>query len=266
MEQNNSQGFEPMGTKIHPDMAKVWDAVCQALGTDTYHMLQHFIYAMIRMASDSHQRTPEVEKLMTILETDVAWQNAINLCAPTGKQSIAQMILIVEQEGKKGFGMYMLDKPYMQECKQTECVDDILERVIEVGIKGLYKKLVRMGVDMRCNSFLEVILAMLDEQDLLNTEQADRSEMMGQANFSDYGKAIEYGKKNKQLKHRTPDGEANRQQRIVFDEGDANTAEREVHDFQGQYRYDPKEAEGEHRGNADDGIEYKDFRPFDVEP
>ena len=44
--------FVPMGTKISPSAAVVWDAICNSLETDTYNMLQQFIYAMIRAASD----------------------------------------------------------------------------------------------------------------------------------------------------------------------------------------------------------------------
>jgi hypothetical protein len=224
----SDEKFEPMGTKIDPAMAVVWNAICDALGTDTYHLLQQFIYAMIRMSSTAHNRTPEVEKLMTLLETDVAWQHAINLCAPSGKQTIAQMILIVEQEDKHGFGMYKIDKPFMGQCTQTENVNKILERVLEVGFQGVYRKLRKMGEDLNCEYFADVILTMIDAQDVINTADADRREMSGEDNFTDYGRRIEYGKKSKSYHHRTPDGEAARQQRIRFNESDIETAEEEV--------------------------------------
>ena len=160
--------FEVMGTKIDPAMAIVWNAVCEALGTDTYHMLQHFIYAMIRMASDHHQQTPEAQKLMTLLETDTAWQTAINMCAPNGKKSIAQMILIVEEKDTNGFAMYMLDKPFMSDVRQTENVNIIIERTIEVGLKSLYKKLRLMKEDMKCEWIADLLLDMIDAQDVLN--------------------------------------------------------------------------------------------------
>lgn len=219
------KGFEPMGTKIDPAMAVVWNAVCQALGTDTYHMLQHFIYAMIRMASDAHSKTPEVEKLMMILDSDVAWQNAINLCAPKGKLSISQMILIIEDEERDGFAMTMLNKPFMGECVQIDNANAIIERVIEVGIKGLYKKMRQMKAEMRCEWLSDLLLTMLDAQELLNVTEADRMEMAGNAMFSDYGKPIEYGKKNKRKPHRTPDSLANSQQTIRFNDDDKKTAD-----------------------------------------
>ena len=257
--------FEPMGTKIDPAMAVVWNAVCEALGTDTYHMLQHFIYAMIRAASEQHDKSPEIQKLLDALELDPGWQNAINLCAPSGKLNIEQMILVVSQEDKNGFGMVMLNKPYMGDVTQTENVNVIIERVIEVGLKKLYRKLRLIKADMKCEWLSDVMLSMIDAQNILNVSESNRKEMPGYGTYNEVGRPVEFGKKNKQKKHKSPDT-LNCQQSIAFDDDDCDTAEREVHDFQGQYRYDPNEAEGEHHGNADEGFEYEGFRPFDVEP
>ena len=224
--QNNKEQdkFEPMGTKIDPAMAVVWNAVCQALGTDTYHLLQQFIYAMIRMASDAHAKTPEVEKLMTLLDSDAAWQNAINLCAPKGKLSISQMILIVEDEEKEGFAMTMLNKPFFNDCLQIDNANMIIERVLEVGFKRIYKKIREMGKRHECKWFADTLLLMLDAQDILEIEESEREEMIGKAMFNDYGRPIEYGKKTKGYKHRTPDS-LDRQHRIIFEDFDHDTGD-----------------------------------------
>ena len=251
---NNQQGFEPKGTKISPAMAVVWDAVCEALGTNTYDLIQQFIYAMIRAASEQHDKSPEIQRLMDALDLDPGWQNAINLCAPNGKLKIAQMVLIVEQEDKQGFGMVMLDKPYMGDVQQTENVNLIIERVLEVGLKKIYKKLRFIKRDMRVNWLSDVLASMIDAQDLLNTEQADREEMPGMGDYHDHGKQVVYGNKHKRVPHRTPDSLANSQQRIVFDDFDREVADMEVQEW-----------EGEHRGNVDDGL-INGIRPFDVEP
>ena len=246
--------FVPMGTKIDPAMAEVWDAVCQALGTDTYHMLQHFIYTMCRAASEQHELTPEIKKLMAMLDTDVGWQNALNLCAPNGKLSIAQMVLIVEQKGKKGFGIVMLDKPYGDKCQQTECVDDIFERVTEVCMKGIYKKLRMLGDSMHCDSQAELLLTMIDAYTIDMLDEMNRYEMAGQANYSEYGKPIEYGKRNKRVRRRTPDSLANsKQQTIQFDDIDRDNAQAEVEEWEGEIRQDEPE-------NMD---EIMGFHPFD---
>lgn len=232
MEKEN-QGFEPKGTKISPAMAAVWDAVCQALGTNTYDLIQQFIYAMIRAASEQHDKSPEIQRLMDALDIDPGWQNAINLCAPNGRLNIAQMILIVEQEGKEGFGMVMLEKPFCGDVQQTENVNYIIERVIEVGMKKLYKKLRGIKADMQCKWLSDVLTTMIDAQNILNIDASNEAEMPGYDNRHDYGRPVEYGRKTKSTHRRTPDGEANRQQQIKF--------------------------------SADDVPDLPDFKPFDQE-
>ena len=253
MTENTNQGFEPMATKIDPAMAVVWNAICEALGTDTYHMLQHFISTMIRMASDAHSVSPDVQKMMKLLDVDAAWQNAINLCAPNGKRTIAQMVLIVEEPGKQGFAMTMLNKPFCGDVIQIDNVNKIIERTIEIGLSGIYKDIRMMKARMRTDNISDVLLRMLDDQQLLDITEEERQEMAGQAMYNDYGRKVEYGKKTKGYKHRTPDSLANGQQRIVFDDYD-----REVADYESGKR------DGEHKGNSDVGLT-EDFRPFDVE-
>lgn len=241
MEQNNqNQNFEPKGTKISPAMAVVWDAVCEALGTNTYDLIQQFIYAMIRAASEQHEKSPEIQRLMDALDLDPGWQNAINLCAPNGKLKISQMVLIVEQEDKQGFGMVMLNKPYMGDVTQTENVNLIIERVLEVGLKKIYRKLRMIKADMRVNWLSDVLASMIDAQDLLNAEQADREELPGMGYNTVNGKQIIYGNKAKAKQHRTPDSLADDQRyhqtHIIFDDYDREVADMEAQDWEGEHR------------------------------
>lgn len=229
--------FEPMGTKISPAMAVVWNAVCDALHTDTYHLLQQFIYAMIRSASEQHEKTPEVQRLLDALELDPGWQNAINLCAPNGRYKIAQMILIVEDEDKRGFGVHMLDKPFMGECQQTENVDHIFERLAEVIYKREYIKLRQLGIRMKVKSIRELLSLMIDAQTAAQHDEEFTAEMPGMGDRTEGGRVAgdnAYGKRTKQTKRRTPDGEANRQQRIVFTDEDRQLADSEARHDSGE--------------------------------
>lgn len=223
--------FEPMGTKISPAMAVVWNAVCDALHTDTYHLLQQFIYAMIRSASEQHEKTPDVQRLLDALELDPGWQNAINLCSPNGRYKIAQMILIVEDEDKRGFGVHMLDKPFMGECQQTENVDRIFERTAEVIYKREYIKLRQLGIRMKVKSIRELLSLMIDAQTTALRDEEFTDEMPGIGDRTEGGRVVgssAYGKRTKQTKRRTPDGEAWRQLRIVFTDEDRQLADSEA--------------------------------------
>jgi hypothetical protein len=230
-----------MGTKISPEAAEVWNAICEARQTDTYHMLQNFIYTMIRAAADPHALNPDIQKIMTMLEADAGWQHAFNLAAPNTKTKVAQVVLILEQEGRKGFGAVMIDRPFFGDARQTECVDSILERVTEVTMRGIYRRLRLMGAKMDCQNLSDVLLTMIDAQTILDLDEGFRAELPGMGDYNYNGKQVAYGKKTKAKQHRTPDSVA-QDQRIKFDDYDREVADYEVQDW-----------EGEHRGNADEG-------------
>lgn len=204
MSKTKDERFEQLGTKIDPAMAEVLDACCNAMGVDVYHLLQWFAYTIVKASAPMHALDPRIQKLMTMLDRDAGWQNAFNLCNPD-RLKVSQVILILEQENHKGFGAVMVDKPFFNEARQTECVDDILERVTEVTMSGIYKRLRLMGADMECNNLSDILLTMLDVQDLLNAEERDTSEGPQMGDIAPNGRAVAYGKRTKRKKHYTPD-------------------------------------------------------------
>lgn len=202
---NKEDRFEQIGSKIDPAMAEVLDACCNALGVDIYHLLQWFCYVIVKASAPMHALDPRIQKLMTMLDRDAGWQNAFNLCNPD-KLKVAQVILILEQEGHRGFGAVMVDKPWMGEMtNQTECVDDILERVAEVTMSGIYRRLRLMGAELDCNNLSDILLTMLDAQDIANLDASDRAEGPQMGDIAPNGKAIAYGKRTKRKKHFSPD-------------------------------------------------------------
>jgi hypothetical protein len=222
-----------MGTKISPSAAVVWDAICQARQTDTYHMLQYFIYTMIKAAADPHGINPDVQKILTMLDTDVGWQKAFNLCAPNVKTKVAQVVLILEQEGKEGFGAVMIDKPFMGKAPEkvddidpdrsnpqmTENVDYILERVCEVTMQGIYRRLRMLGAQMECNNLSDVLLTLIEKQSNEEIDAENQREMQGSDRFTDYGKEYAYGKKTKSIQHKGIE-DYDKQQPIRFSPSD----------------------------------------------
>ena len=218
MAKNKYERFEQLGTKIDPAMAEVLNACCDAMGVDVYHLLQWFAYTIVKASTPMHALDPRIQKLMTMLDRDAGWQDAFNLCNPDDLK-VAQVILILEQQGHKGFGAVMIDKPWMgmtpdmvseldphrADPQMTENVDDILERVCEVTMSGIYRRLRMMGADMECNNLSDILLTMLDVQDLLNAEEREASELPGMGDIAPNGRAVAYGKRTKRKKHFTPD-------------------------------------------------------------
>lgn len=243
--------FVPMATKISPAAAEVWDAICQARQTDTYHMLQNFIYTMIRAAADPHALNPDIQKILTMLDTDAGWQKAFNLCAPNVKAKVSQVVLIMEQEGRKGFGAVMVNRPFMGHATMTECTDDILERVCEVTMRGIYRRLRMLGARMECNNLSDVLLTLIDSQTILGLAGDVQAEGPQMGDRADNGHEYAYGKRTKQTKRRTPDT-LDLQQRITFTDADRQQADEEV----------ARSSSDKSSGQPDDE---PDWRPFGQE-
>ena len=224
MAQKNSSKFEQLGTKIDPAMAEVLNSVCDALQVDVYHLLQWFAYAVIRAASPTHRLDPRIQKLMTLLESEAGWQEAFNMANPD-KLRIAQCILILEQEKHKGFGAVMVNRPFMDDAQMTECTDEILERVTEVTMPGIYRRVRLLGGQMDCNNLSDVLLTLIERQSNEEIDKQNQQEMQGPGNYTDYGKEYAYGKRTKAKHHKSVDM-YDRQQRISF--SDAEKIERAI--------------------------------------
>ena len=197
--------FEQIGSKIDPAMAEVLNACCDAMGVDIYHLLQWFCYVIVKASAPMHALDPRIQKLMTMLDRDAGWQNAFHLCNPA-RMNVAQVILILEQENHRGFGAVMVDKPWMGALtNQTECVDEILERVAEVTMSGIYRRLRMMGADLDCNNLSDILLTMLDAQSIANLDEQDAAEGPQMGDVAPTCKVVAYGKRTKRKKHFSPD-------------------------------------------------------------
>lgn len=230
---SNKENYVLLQTKISPQQAELLDAICNVLGVNTYQIFQMFFYTLCKASAPMHELSPEIRKLMTMMETDAGWAEAFNMANPE-RLKVAQVVLILEQKDHKGFGAVMIDRPFMSDARMTECVDDILERVCEVTMHGIYRRLRLIGAEHDCTNLSDILLTMVDAQTVLDMDEASKIEMKGEALYDYRGRPIKYGARTKAKQHRTPDSLANdqriKQQTIVFDDFDRETAEREVFD------------------------------------
>ena len=237
-QQNKDDGYVNVGTKVPPHVAELLNIIAQSKGTDIYGLLQLFVQTIIRAAKCETALPPHLKLLMQMLEIDSDWNRAFSFASPSAQTDVAQVILVLQQhdrEGakgrpRKGFGLVMIDHPLIPGSKPrcTYCVDSIMERVAEVSMPGIKKDIDEMGRRLHTHSLRETLTLMADAQLLQSLADADRDELPQLGNYSDFGKVIEYRERAKALKRRTPDGEANRQQRIMFDDFDRDLADMEV--------------------------------------
>lgn len=252
-QKTKDEGWVNLSTKVPPHIGKLFDILAEQRGMKSYELLQLLVNGFISSAKHSGPMTPEIRLLLDSLKLDVAFNKAFNFASPTAQNEIAQMVLILQQPDKKGFGLMMIDRPFMGDAMVTYCVDTIMERITEVGMEDLYMNLRMIGVDMKSKSIRETLILLCDGKviDMLN--EGFEEELPGMGNFHDFGKTIEYGHKTKGYKHRTPDS-IDRQQRIIFEDFDRNADKAHVEDW-----------EGEHRGDSSDSPDKEPVRPFDQE-
>lgn len=251
-QKNAEDGWVLLGTKVPPHIGQLFDLLARQRGMKSYELLQLLINGFIAAAKHDGPLTPELRLLIDSLKLDVAFCKAFNFASPTARAEIAQMVLILQQPGRNGFGMVMIDRPWMGEATMTYCVDSILERVTEVSMDDLYKELRQIGIVMESNSIRETLMLMCDAQAIRNLNREEEEEMPGLGNWHDFGKEVEFGQKFKRKPHLTPDSLPS-QLTIQWTDDDRELAE-----------YEAKGWEGEHRQHGDDLPEGM-TRPFDQE-
>ena len=238
-QKNKDDGWVNVGTKVQPHIADLLNIIATSRGTDIYGLMQWFIQVLIRAAKVTTDVSTDMKTLLHMLQMDANWNNAYNFASPSAQQDIAQVILVLQQydghgdrrKPRKGFGLVMIDKPMLpgENPKMTLCVDDILERVVEVSMLGLYKQLRQIGIELDSQSIRETLTIMCGAQEMVNSTESEREEMPQMGEFHDFGRVIEWGNKRKRHRHRTPDSLANSQQMIRFTDDDRETADMEVH-------------------------------------
>ena len=197
-DQKTSEKFTVLGTKISPETAELLNTICQTMQVDAYHLMQWFVYTLIKASSPQHELTPEIRKIMALLEADTGWQQALNLANPQ-KLRVAQVVLILEQENHKGFGAVMIDKPWMGQSTQT------------------YRRLRLLGGSMGAEHLSDILLTMIEDQINMDQERSTLSEVQGPDNVAGNGRPYAYGAKTKTRQHRSPDSLAASQQPLFPD-------------------------------------------------
>ena len=231
-----------VSVKLHKWAIQLLDIIAESRehGTNANDLLKKCIEFVIETAKITGPVPPEMKTLIDMLKLDAAWHSAFNFGDVTATNDIAQIILVLQQhDGKQprqGFGLAMINKPFMGDATITYCVDSILERIVNISMKGLYQDLRDIGNALGTQSMRETLTTLCDAQKVVNFDNQLLDELPQMGNFSDFGKAIEWGQRTKQKKHRTPDSLSNSQQRIVFDDYDREIADYEAKDWEGEHR------------------------------
>lgn len=229
-QKTNDDGYVTIATKVPPHIAELLNIICAARGIKVYELLNLCIQAIIETAKCTTDLSPDLRQIVDMLRMDAGWNNAFSFASPYAQTDVAQLILILQQPDRKGFGLTMIDRPFMESARQTYCVDDMLERVAEVSMRGLYKELRQIGIALDSQSLRETLTILCDAALIDYLDKIDQSELPQIGVVNEFGKVIEYAAKTKSKHHRTPDDQSARQQHIVFDDYDKEIARKEADD------------------------------------
>jgi hypothetical protein len=252
--QVNEGGNATLSVKVSQETYELLNILAEGLhhGTNANDLLKMFVQAFIESAKHCGPVSQDIQLLLDMLKIEGDWNKAFNFADITKQKRIAQVVLILEQPGREGYGAVLINRPYLPGKKpyMTYCVDDILERVAEVSMKGVYQRLRDIGNEIGTQSLRETLLKLIEDYKKHSMWLQFEEEGPQLGNYSDFGRAIEYGNRAKRKKHLTPDSI---QQHIVFGDDDREAADMEVQDW-----------EGEHR-NPDNDTPPDDFRPHGEE-
>ena len=252
-----AEGGNPtFAVKVSKDVYDLVNILCEGLqhGTNGNDLMKKFIQTFIESAKHDGSLSEEMKTFLNLLKIEPGWHKAFNFADASAVTEVAQVILILQQSGHHGFGLVMIDKPFMGEPTETRCVDDILERVMKVSMPGLYKRLDLIGEKFCCTSMRETLTLLCEYMTDYLKKEEDQAELPGYGEHHDYGRAMDDVRKYKRKQHRTPDS-TNRPLTIRFDSNDREVADMEAESW-----------EGEHRQTEAPPTEMPDWKPFGVEP
>ena len=233
--QVNEGGNATLSIKVTQETYDLLNILAEGLhhGTNANDLLKMFVHAFIESAKHCGPVSPDMQLLLDMLKIEEGWHQSFNFADVNAQKKIAQMVLILEQPGRKGFGMVMVNKPYIDKCWQTYCVDDILEQVVAVAMKGLYQELRDIGNSLGTESLRETLFTLCDSYKLAKMDNDLADELPKLGTYSDFGRAIEWGERAKRKKHVSPD---DIQTRIVFGDDDRESDDMEAQDWEGEHR------------------------------
>lgn len=181
------QNYVLLQTKVSEWTSRMLEQLAKSRGITIYGLIQLVCDCLLRSMQGQHNKSPELESIMTRFHHEAGWKDAFNMCDPTAETEVAQEILILQQPGKRGFGAAMLTKPWMGEWEVTMCIDDILERSIEVTCPGIFWRLRQICRQLQFESFVDALIWLTEHNETVRAmEEAERQEMEGVADFVDY--------------------------------------------------------------------------------
>lgn len=205
IQDTNPQLYEVVATKCHPEIAERLRKLSHKLGMKRYGILQMAIDCIVRYMDDRHNLSAEMEQVMLMFDHLVGWADQTNFADPMVDLKPAEATYFCTTPHKHGCRAVHVSKPIMGQPQEDVNVQRILERTVCLLLPEQYQRLRRLAVDHQCSSILELINKLIDQHSK-DSDVAEFRRQFEDANRSDYGRPIEYGRKTRSTHHRDIDG------------------------------------------------------------
>ena len=105
-------GHATFSVKMPQAMYDLVNILCEGLqhGTNGNDLFRMFIQTFIESAKHDGPISPDMQHFLNLLKIEPGWHKAFNFADVTAQTEVAQVILILQQKGKHGFGLTMIDK------------------------------------------------------------------------------------------------------------------------------------------------------------
>lgn len=165
------------------------DKIARAKGMSKYELNQLVLDTIVRYMDSSHNLSPDLEQAMSVFEHMIGWKDCFNLADPTSKKAVTDAVYILRDPSDKKHGCRasMLSQPFFGKWEQTENVMAIFERMTEMLLPELYRRLRALAVRQDCKSLAELMLQLADAADIEYLNEEFRKEFED-ADRSDWGK------------------------------------------------------------------------------
>ena len=216
--------FKVVATKVSTFVKERIGRICRKKQMNEYEMLQMMCDCIVRYMDDRHNLTPELERIISIFEHLEGWRNAFNLADHTAEPEICEAFYVLKAKGKTGFRVVHVERPWwdgMESWKQTENIQMLLERFLEVMLPEKYRRLRMLSAEKGIESQLDLLDYLIDShmEDAVNAHYRSEFEDAARA---ENGRPVIFGQRTKRVHHHSPD-EYIEQGVIQFGKGDTPT-------------------------------------------
>lgn len=200
-----TEKYKVINTKISPEAYDKIYRLARKVGMKPYEMLQMCVDTLVRYMDDRHNLSPEMERMMLVFEDTVGWSQALNLADPAAKATIAEATYYLTAKGKAGARAVHVQRPFFGDWHETENIQLVLERTLELIAPELYRRLRSLCVVYETQSVLELLHHLVDAQTVIDLNHEEVRRTFEDCNRGENAKPVEYGQRTLIKKHYTPD-------------------------------------------------------------